>query len=55
MFKKSSLMEVNGYDTDTVGEDMELVLKLQNSGLNALREELFMNQNLSVIQERQKH
>lgn len=33
MFKKSSLMEVNGYDTDTVGEDMELVLKLQNSGL----------------------
>lgn len=33
VFRKSSLMEVNGYDTDTVGEDMEMVLRLQNSGL----------------------
>lgn len=33
VFRKSSLVEVNGYDTDTVGEDMEMVLRLQNSGL----------------------
>lgn len=33
IFRKSSLIEVNGYDTDTVGEDMEMVLRLQNSVL----------------------
>ena len=31
MFRKAALLEVNGYDTDTVGEDMELVLRLQDN------------------------
>lgn len=30
MFRKAALLEVNGYDTDTVGEDMELVHKHSN-------------------------
>lgn len=29
MFRKTALKTVGGYDTDTVGEDMELVLRLQ--------------------------
>lgn len=29
VFRRSALLEINGYDTDTVGEDMELVLRLQ--------------------------
>lgn len=29
LFRRSALLEINGYDTDTVGEDMELVLRLQ--------------------------
>lgn len=29
VFRKSTLLEMNGYDIDTVGEDMELVLRLQ--------------------------
>lgn len=32
IFRKSVLLEMNGYDTDTVGEDMELVLRLQDCG-----------------------
>ena len=32
VFRKSALLEINGYDTDTVGEDMELVLRLQDGG-----------------------
>ena len=32
VFRKSVLLEMNGYDTDTVGEDMELVLRLQDRG-----------------------
>ena len=32
VFRKSSLLEMGGYDTDTVGEDMELVLRLQDGG-----------------------
>lgn len=28
VFRKTSLMEAGGYDTDTVGEDMEMVLRL---------------------------
>lgn len=28
VFRKSVLLQMNGYDTDTVGEDMELVLRL---------------------------
>lgn len=31
MFRKAALLEVNGYDTDTVGEDMELVLRFQDN------------------------
>lgn len=31
MFRKAALLEVNGYDTDTIGEDMELVLRLQDN------------------------
>ena len=30
VFRKSVLLEMNGYDTYTVGEDMELVLRLQD-------------------------
>lgn len=33
VFRRSSLLEVRGYDTDAVGKDIKLVLKLQNSGL----------------------
>lgn len=33
VFRKSSFVNTGGYDTDTVGEDMEMVLRLQNSGL----------------------
>ena len=29
VFRKSALLGINGYDIDTVGEDMELVLRLQ--------------------------
>ena len=29
VFRKSALLEINGYDIDTVGEDMELILRLQ--------------------------
>ena len=29
IFRRSALIEINGYDTDTVGEDIELVLCLQ--------------------------
>ncbi len=32
VFRKEALQAVGGYDTDTVGEDMELVLKLQEQG-----------------------
>ena len=32
VFRKSTLLEMNGYDTDTVGEDMELILRLQDGG-----------------------
>ena len=32
VFRKSVLLEMSGYDTDTVGEDMELVLRLQDCG-----------------------
>lgn len=32
VFRKSALLEMGGYDTDTVGEDMELVLRLQDVG-----------------------
>lgn len=31
-FRKIALLEMDGYDTDTVGEDMELVLRLQDGG-----------------------
>lgn len=29
IFRRSAMLEIKGYDTDTVGEDMELVLRLQ--------------------------
>ena len=29
IFRRSALLEINGYDRDTVGENMELVLRLQ--------------------------
>lgn len=32
VFRKSVLLEMDGYDTGTVGEDMELVLRLQDGG-----------------------
>lgn len=32
VFRKSVLLQMNGYDTDTVGEDMELVLRLLDGG-----------------------
>lgn len=32
VFRKITLLEMDGYDTDTVGEDMELVLRLQEGG-----------------------
>ena len=33
VFRKSTLLGINGYDIDTVGEDMELVLRLQEQDL----------------------
>lgn len=32
VFRKITLLEMDGYDTDTVGEDMELILRLQDGG-----------------------
>ena len=32
VFRKTVLLEMGGYDTDTVGEDMELILRLQDGG-----------------------
>ena len=32
VFRKSTLLGMNGYDIDTVGGDMELVLLLQKQG-----------------------
>lgn len=32
IFRKSALLAINGYDTDTVGEDLEIVLRLQDAG-----------------------
>ena len=32
VFRKSALLEINGYDTDTVGEDLKLALRLQDGG-----------------------
>lgn len=31
VFRKETLIDIGGYDTDTVGEDMELVLRIQKS------------------------
>ena len=40
VFRKSSLLEINGYDIDTVGEDMELVLRLQKQGFQQSKKQI---------------
>ena len=40
VFRKSSLLEINGYDIDTVGEDMELVLRLQRQGFQQSKKQI---------------
>ena len=40
VFRKSALLEINGYDTDTVGEDMELVLRLQDQGFRQSKNQI---------------
>ena len=40
VFRKSTLLGINGYDTDTVGEDMELVLRLQDCGCQRTKHQI---------------
>ena len=51
VFRKSTLLGINGYDIDTVGEDMELVLDCKRKTISNRRNRLFMIQLLSVIPE----
>ena len=40
VFRKSTLLGMNGYDIDTVGEDMELVLRLQKQGFQQSKQQI---------------
>ena len=40
VFRKSTLLGMNGYDIDTVGEDMELVLRLQKQGFQQSKKQI---------------
>ena len=40
VFRKSTLLGINGYDIDTVGEDMELVLRLQKQGFQQSKKQI---------------
>ena len=40
VFRKSTLLGINGYDIDTVGEDMELVLRLQEQDFQKSKERI---------------
>ena len=40
VFRKSALLGINGYDIDTVGEDMELVLRLQKQGFQQSKKQI---------------
>lgn len=40
VFRKNVLLEMNGYDIDTVGEDMELVLRLQERGYQQSKKQI---------------
>lgn len=51
VFRKSTLLEINEYDIDTVGEDMELILRLQEQCFHQSKNRLFMNTMLYVILE----
>ena len=51
VFRKSTLLGINGYDIDTVGEDMELVLRLQEQDFQQSKKQIVLNQLLSVIPE----
>lgn len=44
LFRKEDLIEVGGYDDDTIGEDMEVVLRLQDESNHRTRNRLYMNQ-----------
>ena len=40
VFRKSTLLGINGYDIDTVGEDMELVLRLQEQDFQQSKKQI---------------
>ena len=40
VFRKSALLGINGYDTDTVGEDMELVMRLQEQNFQQSKKQI---------------
>lgn len=45
MFRKENLLLVGGYDTHTVGEDMEMTLRLQNHSLRSGKKQLAYARN----------
>lgn len=45
LFRKRDLLEIGGYDTDTVGEDMEVVLRLQNDGYRRTSKQIVYEPN----------
>lgn len=45
VFRKSTLLEINGYDIDTVGEDMELILRLQEHCFHQFKKQIIYEPN----------
>ena len=51
VFRKSALLEMNAYDTDTVGEDIELALRLQDGGYQRYGNQIVYDPTLFAIPE----
>ena len=45
VFRKSTILEIEGYDNDTVGEDMELILRLQNQCFHQSNKQIIYEPN----------
>ena len=43
--RNSTLLEIKGYDIDTVGEDMELILQLQEQRFNQFKKQIIYEPN----------